>query len=96
MSEKPLSEMRIHVVDRQKGSEQKLPNSEGLWTPRWSPDGRSIAALRADSKELLLYDCKTTGWRSLARYPFIESPAWTQDSSQIYFRTAIYGEDQCA
>ena len=36
-----------------------LPGSEGLFSPRWSLDGRYLAALTSDSRKLMLFDFET-------------------------------------
>ena len=90
-TQKPQSEMRLHVLEVKSQRQWILPNSAGKWTPRWSPDGRWIAALTANSKELLVYNNAEGSWRSLAEFQNIESPAWSADSQQIYFKTAVRG-----
>ncbi len=35
---------------------RKLPGSDGLFSPRWSANGKFIAALSIDQKRLLLFD----------------------------------------
>jgi hypothetical protein len=37
-----------------------------MFSPRWSPDGRYIPAVSADSKKLLLFDFQTQKWTELA------------------------------
>jgi WD40 repeat protein len=44
-----------------------LPGSKGLFSPRWSPDGRYIAAISADSTRLFLFDLQTQKWIELAK-----------------------------
>jgi Tol biopolymer transport system component len=91
---RPHSELSVHILDLASRHEWKLPGSAGMWTPRWSPDGRGIAALDAAGKELFLYDTETGRWQSLLRFPSIESPAWTADSKQIFVKTAAYSGGQ--
>jgi len=88
LSNSPRSEMSLHVVDIKTQRQWVLPNSKGMWTPRWSPDGLSIAALSSQSNALYVYNTRTGLWRSLVNFPFIESPTWTTDSRQLYFKTA--------
>jgi hypothetical protein len=67
-----------------------------LWTPRWSPSGRYIAALAlgdpsegglAASAALLLYDFKTSRWTPLShRHPIFDL-AWSPDNCYVYFLT---------
>jgi Tol biopolymer transport system component len=67
-----------------------------LWTPRWSPDGRYIAALAlgdeargqlAACPAVLLYDLRTHRWTTLANISNIWNLAWSRDSRYLYFHT---------
>jgi Tol biopolymer transport system component len=75
----------IQVVDLRTGTASLIPGSEGLYSPRWSPDGRSIAALSADNTRLALYEFATGRWRDLmaAGNQRLGYPSWTRDSSRI-------------
>ena len=46
---------------------QTLPGSIGLYSPRWSPDGRYVAAFSADSTKLSLFDFKTQKWSEITK-----------------------------
>jgi len=55
-----VGEESIHVVDLKTNHISALPGSAGMWSPRWSPDGRFIAGLSGiPSTRLLLYDVRT-------------------------------------
>lgn len=58
-----------------------------MFTPRWSPDGSSILATRSDFHKLFLFDVRDRSWRTLAIFNVVDNPAWTADSSSIYFNT---------
>lgn len=45
----------------------KLPGSDGLWMPRWSPDGSFILGRSSDSLSLMLFDVPRQTWHELAR-----------------------------
>lgn len=49
----------IRILDLATHQISKLPGSEGMFSPSWSPDGRYISALSADMKRLLLFDFQT-------------------------------------
>jgi Tol biopolymer transport system component len=90
------SEMAIHLLDLRNHQLSTLPGSNGLWTPRWSPDGRYIAALALGDEAkgqlalcpaALLYDFRTRRWATLAKAPNIRNLAWSRDSRYVYFDT---------
>jgi eukaryotic-like serine/threonine-protein kinase len=82
--------LAIHVLNLKTREVSRLPGSEGLWSPRWSPDGHYIAALSNDVQTLLLFDFKSQRWTKLANARF-EYPSWSRDSAYIYFNTS--GDD---
>ena len=57
----------IRVFDLATRQVSTLPGSQGMFSPRWSPDGRYIPALSADSKRLLLFDFQTQQLTELAQ-----------------------------
>lgn len=62
---------------------RQIPGSDGLFSPRWSPDGRYIAALSLDQRRLLLYNTTTQSWKLLADTS-VADPVWSSDSKAIY------------
>jgi Tol biopolymer transport system component len=78
----------IHIYDFQTGTVTTLPGSEGLFSPRWSPDGRYIAAMTLDSQRLMLFDREKQRWEELAQVN-AAYPAWSADSRTLYFGAKI-------
>ncbi len=76
----------IHIVDLNTRTLSQLPGSLGLWTARWSPDGRSVAALTIDGQRLMLYDVAAKKWRA-TKADNVDNPTWSNDSRYIYFDT---------
>lgn len=75
----------LHVYDLETHQMSDLPGSKGLWTSRWSPDGRYVAALTiADRPKLQLFDLRTQQWRALGGTS-VNNPVWSQDGKYIYF-----------
>jgi len=66
-----------------------VPESAGLFSPRWSPDGRYLAALTADSKKLMRYDFARRKWFDWISGESIGYPSWSADSKYVYFDTAL-------
>jgi serine/threonine protein kinase/Tol biopolymer transport system component len=73
----------IHIFNLRTGEVTAVPGSEGLFSPRCSPDGRYIAALSADSTRLLLYDFAQKTWAPLATSKFAYEN-WSHDGSYLY------------
>jgi Tol biopolymer transport system component/DNA-binding winged helix-turn-helix (wHTH) protein len=78
----------IYLLNLATGKMQQLPGSEGLFSPRWSPDGRYIAALSLDQTRLILYDLTTKKWRMLAQQN-IADPVWSHDGKAIFFHDFV-------
>ena len=62
---------------------EQIPNSENLFSPRWSPDGHWIVALTLDQKNVMLYDVTRARWQHLASTS-ASDPVWSTDSKAIY------------
>jgi serine/threonine protein kinase/Tol biopolymer transport system component len=80
-SNDPSSSIRIFDVSTRQLS--TLPGSDGLFSPRWSPDGRHVSAFSADSRSLLLFDSATSKWRELASGS-LRWLNWSHDSQYVY------------
>jgi dipeptidyl aminopeptidase/acylaminoacyl peptidase len=83
--ERPLT---LHLLDLRTRKLSTLPGSEGLYTPRWSPDGRHIAAMSEDSKRIVVFDFTTRRWTELTRSS-IAYLSWSKDGKYIYFDRAF-------
>jgi len=73
----------IHILNLRTGQVTAVPGSEGLFSPRCSPDGRYIAALSSDSTKLLLYDFTKKTWLPLATSMF-GYENWSHDGNYLY------------
>jgi Tol biopolymer transport system component len=77
------SDPNIHMVDLKTSQVSDLPDSDNLFSPRSSPDGRYVAALSADSTKMLLYDMEKRSWARLAESRFgFEN--WSHDGKYLY------------
>ena len=74
----------IHRVNLAARTTEIVPDSSGLRTARWSPDGNYIAALRFETHDLMLFDVHTTGWRVLAGSVTGDNINWSRDSRYVY------------
>ena len=75
---------KIRIFDFKSGRLTDVPNSSGLWTARWSPDGQYLSAVTADNRKLMLYDFQTGNWQQLADVG-TNDVVWGGDSQDIFF-----------
>lgn len=78
----------IYIYNLATHKTSKLPGSNGFFSPRWSSNGRYIAALSMDQTRLMLYNVKTKTWRELARQN-IADPTWGHNNHHIYFHDFV-------
>jgi Tol biopolymer transport system component len=69
----------------------KLPGSDGLFSPRWSPNGRYVVAITLDSLKFMLFDFTTQKWTGLAKI-FVAYPNWSRDGDYVYFNGTLENE----
>jgi WD40 repeat protein len=79
------------VLTLETGKVAVVPGSKGLFSPRWSPDGRYIAALSFDSLRLAIFDTTTSTWRDVIGHSstFLGWPNWSRDSRTIICQVGI-------
>lgn len=73
----------IHILDLGSRTVSDLPGSQGLYSPRWSPDGRYVSAFSLDSKTLVLFDFETKKWSPLASGS-LAWLNWSHDGQYVY------------
>ena len=74
----------LRILDLSTHKVTVLPHSENLYSPRWSPDGRYIAALGESDLELRVFGTQSKQWLHLSTGP-VGYPSWSRDSRLIYF-----------
>jgi hypothetical protein len=65
-----------------------LPGSKGLFSPRWSPDGRFIVALTgaaAPTEKLMFFDVNAQKWEECCEASSFNYPSFSRDGKYIYF-----------
>jgi Tol biopolymer transport system component/DNA-binding winged helix-turn-helix (wHTH) protein len=78
----------LYTVDLKTHEISTVPGSEGLWSPRWSPDGQSIVALNHSGRALMIGEIADGKWSELVG-PSLKPlgfPQWSNDGSLVYYR----------
>jgi Tol biopolymer transport system component len=84
----------IEVLDLQTHRVSVLPQSQDLYSPRWSPDGRLLVAVGSDSKKLVLFNFQTQKWTDwVAQTTDLGFPDWSRDGKYLYF-DSTFSNDQ--
>jgi len=92
-NQKTHSQYALYLLEPTTGKLTELPDSKDLNAPRWSPDGRFIAALDNSNHHLLLYGVQSEKWTPVASGGYLEAPLWSEDSSFIYFQDQLDDEE---
>jgi Tol biopolymer transport system component len=74
----------IYIMDLKSHRRTTVPGSNGLFSPRWSPNGKYLLATKSDSSAFLLFDLANQNWTILAQ-GVMGYPYWSRDSHYVYF-----------
>jgi Tol biopolymer transport system component len=74
----------IYISNLPANQTSKIPGSDDWFSPRISPDGKSLAALSIDLWRIGLFDFAHASWRNLVRHG-AHGPFWSLDSRWIYY-----------
>jgi WD40-like Beta Propeller Repeat len=75
----------VSILDLVNNKVTSLPGSVGMFSPRWSPDGRRIVAVSFDLLTMKLFDLQTQQWSAVYKGSAAIFPTWSSDSHYIYF-----------
>ncbi len=74
----------LRLLDVRSHRVSSLPESVGYSSPRWSPDGRYVAAMTKNGLRMVLFDFQTGKWSDLIQTA-VDFPNWSKDGRFIYF-----------
>ncbi len=82
------AEATIRILNLSSMETHEIPNSRGLNTPRWSPDGEFLAAVKWGTLELALYEMATKTWRVIpgTRAGYLN---WSAKSDGLFFLSIV-------
>jgi Tol biopolymer transport system component len=75
----------IKILDVPTGKVSPLAGSQGMFSPRWSPDGRYLAAMTSDSSRLMLFDFETRSWKQIGSGT-LSWLNWSPDGKFVYVK----------
>jgi len=78
----------LEILNLRDSSVTEVPASTGLFSPRWSPDGRYIAALTLDQRRVQLLVLATRAWTTLPVASGAD-PVWTADSRSLVVHASM-------
>ncbi len=76
----------LSLLDLATGQVAKMDGAEGLYCPRWSPDGRYLSASTTNARKLLLWDSTTKAWTGITDLSG-GCAMWSRDGRYLYFQT---------
>ena len=88
-------DLDIEILDLNSHTTNVVPGSQNLFSPRWSPNGRYVAALSPDFTKVVLFDYKTRKWSLWLSEPAgaVSYPVWSADSKYLYFDDSVSDEE---
>jgi DNA-binding winged helix-turn-helix (wHTH) protein/Tol biopolymer transport system component len=88
-AEEPSGPQAIQIFGLKTDHAIHLAGSDGFIWPRWSPDGKRLAALSANSDKLMVLDFGSGQWRPLASGTVLHNPIWSHDGRYIYYQDLV-------
>jgi DNA-binding winged helix-turn-helix (wHTH) protein/dipeptidyl aminopeptidase/acylaminoacyl peptidase len=79
------ADLGIYIVDVHTREVRRASGTEGLFSPRWAPDGSALAALDGQMR-LVLWECLTRRVHVLVNHA-AGWPHWSRDGRCLYFIT---------
>jgi len=83
----PASAIRVLYLNTHQVT--TLPDSKGLYSRRWSPDGRYLVAMPFAARSLMLFDFASQQWEEIAKIS-PGFPNWSKNGDYVYFLQEAY------
>jgi Tol biopolymer transport system component/DNA-binding winged helix-turn-helix (wHTH) protein len=85
----------IFLLDPRTSRITKVPGSEGLVHPSFSPDRRFLAAISnfdlnpSQPTRVMLFDARSQTWKEIARGTLVNPVEWSKDSGTFYYQDML-------
>jgi Tol biopolymer transport system component/DNA-binding winged helix-turn-helix (wHTH) protein len=79
---------KLQILHLDSGQVEAVPASDGLFSPRWSPDGRYILALSLDQRQVRLFNVASQTWTTLPVSSGAD-PIWAADSRSVFVHASL-------
>ena len=86
----PSDTMAIYILDLRTRHVSTVTGSTDHFSPRWSPDGRFIVAMRSADQRLDMFELATQKWTTLTQIA-AGYPNWSHDGKHVYFLNTLNG-----
>lgn len=87
----------IYALDLKTSHIARIPGSEDLIHPRWSPSGQFLAAISqlqsGQPTRLKLLDSRKQIWKQIAEGTLLNDPVWSRDSKYLYYQDILGPEE---
>jgi dipeptidyl aminopeptidase/acylaminoacyl peptidase len=80
------NQSEVRILQRDSGKVDTLPSSEYLTQPRWSPDGKRIAAINSRTGDILVYTLDSRKWQIVSEATSPQGMRWSADSNFVYYQ----------
>jgi Tol biopolymer transport system component/DNA-binding winged helix-turn-helix (wHTH) protein len=85
----PPADEAIYVLELRTRKTTKLPGSDGLKFPRWSPDGRYLAAFWGNFEKVMLFNFQARQWKEIAHGDSLSALYWSADAQYLFFEDVL-------
>jgi serine/threonine protein kinase len=75
----------IRMLDLATDRVETLTGSQGIFSPRWSPDGLYLAGLTVDQTRMMLFNFQEQSWKELVHGSQLDWLEWSRDGRHVYY-----------
>jgi Tol biopolymer transport system component len=86
----PSDTIAIYILDLRTRHVSTVTGSTDHFSPRWSPDGRFIVAMRSADRRLDMFELATQKWTTLTQIA-AGYPNWSHAGKHVYFLNTLNG-----